>query len=159
MKRLAILFLIAACAAVHAQNDAATPAAKICASVENLRVPTVTPESPADASWLKGCAADDLYYGASPRQDVDFPAARRCALYGWNVKHGPTPGDVDNNSDLYDFSTQTLIMIFANGDGVPRNLDLAMHIACKEALPLQDPESDYQNQLTQVILKIGRAHV
>ena len=94
MRRLAILLLIsaAACAAALGQTDASSSAAKICASVENLRVPTVTPESPADAKWLKGCAEDDLYYGASPHQNVDYPAARRCALYGWSVKHGPTPG-------------------------------------------------------------------
>jgi uncharacterized protein YecT (DUF1311 family) len=158
MRRLAIFLLIAAaaCAAAQEQKDASAPAAKICASVENLRVPTVTPESPADASWLKSCREDDLYYGVSPHQDVDYPAARRCALYAWNAKHGPAPGDLNVSGDVYDFSTQTLVMIFANGDGVPRNLDLAMHIACQEVFPLQNPESDYQSELIQVILGLAK---
>lgn len=158
MRRLAVLLLIAAaaCAAAQAQSEPATPAAKICASVENLPVPTVTPQSPADASWLKSCAEGDLYYGASPQQDVDYAAARRCALYDWPVRHGPAHGNPGDSGDLYDFSTQTLVMIYANGDGVPRNLDLAMHIACQDAFPLQDSQGDYQSELVQVILKLAR---
>jgi len=158
MRHLAIFLLIAvsACAAAQAQNDPSASAAKICASVENLRVPTVTPESPADASWLKGCSEDDLYFGASPHQDVDYLGARRCALYAWNVKHSSAPGDLSSSGDVYDFSPQTLIMIFANGDGVPRNLDLATHIACQEAFPLQNPQSDYESELIQVILKLAQ---
>jgi uncharacterized protein YecT (DUF1311 family) len=158
MRRLAILLTIAAaaCATAQEQRETSASAAKICSAVEKLPVPTVTPESSADASWLKSCAEDDLYYGASPRQNVDYPAARRCALYAWNVEHGPAPGNSDDAGDVYDFSTQTLVMIYSNGDGVPRNLDLAMHIACKEAFPLQDPESDRQNELVQVILELAR---
>ncbi len=158
MKLFLILLLIAAatCAAAQEQDYASSSAAKMCASVDNLPVPTIAPESPADASWLKGCAADDLYYGASPHQDVDYNAARRCALYGWAVKHGPAAEDLSGSGDVYDFSTQTLVMIYANGDGVPRNLDLATDVACKEAFPLQNPESDHQIELIQVILKLAQ---
>jgi uncharacterized protein YecT (DUF1311 family) len=158
MRRIAVLAFVAAaaCAAAQKQTGASASAAQICASVESLRVPSVTPESPADAKWLKNCAEDDLYYGASPLQDVDSTAARRCALYDWNVRHGPVPVNSDDSSGNYDFSTQTLVMIFANGDGVPRDLDLAMHIACKEVFPLQDSENDYQSELIQVILKLAK---
>ena len=160
MRRLAILLLIAAvaCAAARGETDAT---ARICASVEDVRVPTVTPESAADADWLKNCAEDDLYYGASPHQDVDYAAARRCALYDWNVRDRTAPVNSDDSTGLYDLSTQTLAMIYANGDGVPRDLDLAIHLVCKDAFSLQNSdqgnsESDHQIDLVQEILKLAK---
>jgi uncharacterized protein YecT (DUF1311 family) len=169
MRPLSVLLLIAAaaCATAQEQSDTTGPAAKICASVGNIPVPGATPESPADANWLRNCAADDLYYGASPHQDVDYAAARRCALYDWNVRHGaatassdPAPANSDDSGSVYDFSTQTLIMIYANGDGVLRNLDLAIHLACKDVFPLRtsengDSASGHDIELAQIILKLA----
>lgn len=159
MRRFPTLFLIAAfaCAAARGQTGAAL---QICASVEDVRVPTVTPESEADADWLKNCAEDDLYYGASPHQDVDYAAARRCALYDWNARHGAAPVNSDTGGS-YDVSTQTLAMIYANGDGVPRDLDLAIHVVCEEAFPLGNSdrgaaESDHQIDLVQEIFKLAK---
>ena len=127
MRFLFVLLLMtaAACAAAQQVKDGAA-AEQACAAVKNLRVPTITPRSNADRKWLTNCNEADLYYGFSAHQQPDYAAARRCALY--QFVH-------NDEDDLYDFSTQTLSMIYANGDGVPRNFDLAIRFVCMKDMP------------------------
>lgn len=86
-----------------------SPAVKnICRQVAHISIHSV--DAGADlAKTLDNCDAADFYYGIQhPR---DFAKARQCAYL------------------KKDFSTLT--MIYANGKGVPRNWDLAIHFACQ----------------------------
>lgn len=154
MRFLPVLVLISAASWAAAQQGQEA-AAKICTSVKNLRVSTITPTSPTDKNWLNHCNEWDLYYGASPHQDVDYPAARRCALYKWNIEHHRTPGDAGDFFDTGDFSTQTLLMIYGNGDGVQRNLDLAIHIACQD-FPPPGPIGSADDQSVEIVLELAK---
>jgi uncharacterized protein YecT (DUF1311 family) len=66
---------------------------------------------------LKGCASEDLYYGIGmPR---DYVQARQCAIL-----------ERRRGDELVFGGSAILMMIYANGDGVSRNLDLAIRFAC-----------------------------
>lgn len=81
---------------------------KACDSAEGISIP---PEDFPDAiaqEALKNCDAETLYYGFD--HAPDYVKARQCAF-------------LQKADDI-------LAMIYANGKGVHRNLDLALHFAC-----------------------------
>lgn len=90
--------------------------------MKGLTVPAVTPRSAAEKAELNQCDSMDMYDHARSKQE--YEAALRCALYSWNSG--------DHNWDDPDLAT--LVMIYANGDGVPRDVDTAVRLAC-EAQP------------------------
>jgi uncharacterized protein YecT (DUF1311 family) len=95
------------CLITNAKADIETEYKKKCSAVENIGPP---PEDFADQKLvaLTDCDVDDLYYGftAAP----DYVKARYCA-------------GAENRVDI-------LTMLYANGYGVKKNLDIAMHYAC-----------------------------
>jgi hypothetical protein len=66
---------------------------------------------------LLECDAEALYYGID--RPVDFAAARKCAFAQLKVDNAPIYGGAG-----------ILMMIYANGNGVRQNLDLAVKYAC-----------------------------
>jgi len=90
---------------------------KICASTEKLSPP---PQDHPDATIQKelenGCDPLSLYYGFD--QEPDYIKARQCGFAG--------RGDGD-----WGWGDFVIAMLYANGKGVQRNLDLATHYACK----------------------------
>jgi uncharacterized protein YecT (DUF1311 family) len=96
---------------------AATRAA--CDAVRDLAVPEQDRPTPAEAASLKTCSSRDLYYGIG--QPVDRIAARKCAILE-NERLADESGAISGPA--------VLAMIYANGDGVSRNLDLARHMSC-----------------------------
>jgi hypothetical protein len=74
--------------------------------------------SDADRASLANCDADALYYGIDMK--VDYPRARQCA-YGGKPAEGSPGAD----------RPEILMMIYANGLGVPPNYDLAIRFACQ----------------------------
>lgn len=76
-----------------------------CHSLENISLPP----HPQTLEALNGCEADELYYGFS--QIPDYGKALSCA----------------QATKAYDILT----MLYANGKGVNRNLDVAIYYACK----------------------------
>ncbi|HVZ33589.1 MAG TPA: hypothetical protein VG963_14255, partial [Polyangiaceae bacterium] len=76
-------------------------------------------EAPAAAELasLRGCDAEALYYGIG--ESVDFVKARRCAYAEEANGEGTAMG-----------GSAVLMMTYANGQGVPRNFDLALRFAC-----------------------------
>ena len=83
-----------------------------------------TPVPPADfaddseSAGLKGCSAEDSYYGIDVA--VDYARARKCALGAKRPDGSPSLVSAD-----------VLMMIYANGRGVPANYDLALRFACR----------------------------
>lgn len=92
-------------------------AAKTCATFEDA--PYLLSQAPnnAETSALAGCDPEALYYGIGTA--VDYARARQCAFTRDEPVQGGTMG-----------GAEVLMMIYANGLGVPANFDLATRFAC-----------------------------
>src|SRR3990167_8213609 len=109
-----VIYLVSSVGTLNAENtadeeypswDLVAPEIKEkCKSVENISLPPHTQTLEA----LEGCDADSLYYGFN--QSPDDGKALACA----------------QANKAYDILT----MLYANGKGVTRNLDVAIHYAC-----------------------------
>ena len=100
---------------------------RVCRSVKGAPFPAGDRPTAAQASALKGCDAVALYYGMGVPAD---PAkARQCAFAGLGGK----------DNDSFHSPHAVLMMIYANGKGAQRNLDLAIHLACtlEDAAPAE----------------------
>ncbi len=89
-----------------------------CAQVADSRFPAADRPSAAQAAALKGCDAEALYYGIGV--PADRVAARACAF-----------AQLDAGDDEVFGGSNVLMMIYANGRGVTRDLDAAMAAACE----------------------------
>jgi uncharacterized protein YecT (DUF1311 family) len=90
----------------------------ICRRVGDPRPPEHDQPTPAQTKALKGCSAETLYYGEGVKPD--YVQARLCAF------------SEDDGADDNVFGGSTILMqVYANGLGVPRNLDLATAYACQ----------------------------
>lgn len=101
-------------AAVHAAGQEASEAE--CAALGKLVYPAADRPSAAQQAALHACDAPALYYGI--REPRDVVKARHCAF---------TP---DKDDDVFSKKAGVLMMLYANGQGVQRNLQLAKKAAC-----------------------------
>jgi len=114
-RHLSCLLLAAlAAGSVHAAGPNAPEAE--CAALGKLAYPAADRPSAAQQAALASCDAPALYYGI--RQPRDFVKARHCAF---------TP---DKDDDVFSKKAGVLMMLYANGQGVGRNLQLAKKAAC-----------------------------
>lgn len=117
------LFALSLClsAAAFSQSGITDPGTlKICAEVKNTELPKQDQPTPAEKAGLASCVSRDLYYGiGGPADPVE---ARKCAY-----------AEMEQGRDKdWAFSGKSiLIMLYANGQGVPRNFDAAMKLACE----------------------------
>ncbi|QDY70387.1 lysozyme inhibitor LprI family protein [Qingshengfaniella alkalisoli] len=108
--------------------DETTEFASLDASASREACRRVRTLEPPDADWpddaeqraLNGCSSAALYYGVG--QDPDPLRARHCALLE------ARQGDYDRGPFA---GLAILMMIYANGFGVERDLDLATSLACR----------------------------
>jgi len=108
-----LLLAVIAAGKVHA----AGPAPEVqCAALEKLAYPAADRPTAAQQAALARCDAPALYYGI--RQPRDVVQARHCAF---------TP---DKDEDAFSKKAGVLMMLYANGQGVARNLALAKKAAC-----------------------------
>jgi len=113
-RHLSCLLLAAlAAGSVHAAGP--SPEAE-CAALGKLAYPAADRPGAAQQAALASCDAPALYYGI--RQPRDFVKARHCAF---------TP---DKDDDVFSKKAGVLMMLYANGQGVQRNLQLAKKAAC-----------------------------
>ncbi len=110
-----LLTLILLAANAYAQDRQPAAVTQACKSVENITVPK--PDSP-----VENCSAARLYY--IDGKPAYAAVSSNALLTDWLHK------DYERSPSFA--SAGTLIMIYANGDGVPRNVDLALRIACIE---------------------------
>lgn len=94
----------------------AADTAQICSAA----AATVVPPADQTSSAPEGCSAYRAYYGVS--QPADPELARACAFQERNA---------GTNSDTPFRASAILTMIYANGQGVARNTDLAVKFACE----------------------------
>jgi uncharacterized protein YecT (DUF1311 family) len=110
---VAAIGLVLATAAM-AQGGADHPA---CAALAKLAIPAADMPDAAARARLSGCESESLYYadGSKP----DYVQARLCAYV-----------ERDAGDEVMFGGSAVLMMIYANGDGVARNLELAKKFAC-----------------------------
>lgn len=87
-----------------------------CKAVKEMGPPKADLPSGSEKVALKGCDPRRLYYGLGGAEDP--VQARKCAL------------SFQGQDDVFT-SEAVLMMIYANGLGVKRNVPLAMHYACR----------------------------
>lgn len=134
----ALLLCHAACAQAKEVDTAA-----ICSELEKLQPPFADLPTPDDNGRLRGCSSDELYHGIGRKPDlVD---ARLCAML--EIEYGEPP--------LFG-GAAVLMMIYANGEGVERNIPLAKHYACKVAGAQAELESRLEH-LDQIAADPGKA--
>jgi hypothetical protein len=90
----------------------------LCRGVRGREPPAADRPDARTAAALRGCDAEALYYGIGVRRDPE--RARLCAFT-------QAPGD----PSLEPFAGRAMLMIvYANGVGARRDLDVALHLAC-----------------------------
>lgn len=103
------------------QKDLVSPETKkVCAQYKAVDFPVKDRPTAAEKTALAKCSSEDLYFGIGA--PADPVKARKCAYI-----------EMDKGSqDDGEFSGRAMLMvIYANGKGADRNLDLAIHIACE----------------------------
>jgi uncharacterized protein YecT (DUF1311 family) len=105
--------LVLSCLSGAAQAD--EPASQgECRRLAKVEFPAPDRPSPAQEKSLKGCDAEDFYYGIKTK--IDYVKARHCALSTQNSGQARNDG--------------VLMMLYANGQGVARNYKIATKAAC-----------------------------
>lgn len=100
-----------------ALND---PGAKrMCGSVSAVELPAPDKPSAEEKKSLANCSSQDLYFGFG--QPPDPVKARKCAYV--EMEQG--------KDDLEIAGRAILTMVYANGKGADRNLDVALKFACE----------------------------
>ncbi len=90
-----------------------------CSAVKEVQLPAEDRPSAEEAKEMTKCVSESLYYGYG--KQADYVAARKCAY-------------LELDRDLKDkaFSGKTiLMMVYANGKGAERKLDVALKLACE----------------------------
>lgn len=108
--------------AAHAQGGADNPA---CAALAKVAIPKADEPDAAARARLDGCDSEGLYYadGGKP----NYADARLCAFI-----------EREKGDQLVFGGPSVLLMIYANGYGVTRNLELAKRFACEtDAAPAE----------------------
>jgi hypothetical protein len=93
-------------------------ALKICAQAKDVPFPAGDHPTPEEAKGLKGCVSEELYFGFEKKPD--YVAARKCAYL-----------EMDQGKNFPFAGKAILMMVYANGNGATRNLDLATRLACE----------------------------
>ena len=102
----------------------------ICAGVRGIPFPRQDRPTPQEAQTLANCSPQNLYFGFG--EPADPVKARKCAYLKMDQRAAASrrgrpvrrpPGVADDPGYI-------LMMIYANGKGAPRNLDLALKLAC-----------------------------
>ena len=90
----------------------------VCKKAEKIQLPAKDRPDTETAKSLNGCKSEDLYYGFGNTPDP--VKARYCAYL-----------EMDQEDSFVFGGSSTLMMIYANGKGVKKNVDFAVKFACK----------------------------
>ena len=128
LRRLAVLSLVTLVATAAWADEVpwhgqfvTPPVRAACDRTATLPEPAADAPSPAEEQALKDCESVVLYYGIG--RPADPVAARRCAL----AERGRGEGGPGLAGDA------VLAMIYAHGQGAPRNYDQAIRLSCRSS--------------------------
>jgi len=127
------IFLLAGLCPAFSQTTISDPGAKqMCAAVKDVELPKADRPTSAEEKSLAKCVSADLYFGFG--QPADQAKARKCAY-----------AEMDRNDTTLIGGKAILMMIYANGNGAPRNFDVATKLACSlDGSPGDDAGRVYQ---------------
>lgn len=92
---------------------------RMCAAVKDVQLPPGDQPTADEKKSLANCSSEDLYFGFG--EPPDPVKARKCAYV-----------EMEQGKDDLDIAGRAiLMMVYANGKGVDRNLDVAMKLACE----------------------------
>lgn len=117
-KALSVLIIVAT--TLHFQSSMADEQKimeAICKKAQSVNFPQKDLPTKKEYATLKGCQSEKYYYGIGV--PVNYQKARICAFIEKASSNEPVIGD-----------STILMMLYANGQGVRRNLDLATKLAC-----------------------------
>jgi len=114
-----ILFVCMAVPILMAQSKITDPMSqRLCAEAKNTALPAEDRPTPDESKALANCVSEDLYFGFG--RPADPVTARKCAY-----------AEMDRG-ETRTFSGKTILtMVYANGKGANRNLDVAIKLACE----------------------------
>ena len=136
---LPLVTLVAATAGFAAVSNAqATPGKQSCDAFASLAAPKADRPMKAEGQALQsgGCDPLGIYYEG--HGEVRFVAARKCALAAEGLYQDATPEQVKASGGAQAEDTDTvpdtvvLAMLYANGEGVPRDAAMAKHYLCED---------------------------
>lgn len=105
-----------------ARDPAYAASRAICRGLKNVAPPATDAPTPAEAASLADCSSEALLFGIGV--EADPKAARLCA---WVEKRNADPQVTD-----FGFTgDRTLMMVYADGLGAARNLEVATALACR----------------------------
>jgi hypothetical protein len=107
-----------------AGNPAYAASRAICLGLKAVTVPPADAPDAVAAAGLSDCSSQALYYGIG--RPAEPKAARLCAVLEKQTAD-PQVEDFGFTGD------RTLMMVYANGLGAPRDLDVATALACRTA--------------------------
>src|SRR3569623_860804 len=120
---IALLSLLTYSASSFGQSSYSDPNwQQACEKTKATQIEQPNPPEPLPTSKLAGCNEQDLYYGFHGKPA--YPAALQC---GWYERAHPRPTE----ANMF-YGPGVLTMLYANGQGVARNYDTAIHFACEE---------------------------
>jgi hypothetical protein len=93
----------------------------ICDIATAKPLTAIHPDGPLAGDRLKNCDEIALYYGLGEKPN--YPAALQC---GWYQRSHPQ----DTNGNMF-YGPGVLTMLYAKGEGVARDYDLAIRFACE----------------------------
>jgi uncharacterized protein YecT (DUF1311 family) len=130
MKWLILCVLVTGSASAFAQDrDRDTQKDTLCEQSKSVPLPAEASSIPKPKTFPT-CDSYKLYAGIGGK--VDYVAARKCA---WSERLAMEAGLRQGFSDPIPWvigGSVILSQLYANGKGVPRNLPLALHLACEE---------------------------
>lgn len=92
---------------------------QICAAAQKVELPAQDRAKADEIKALEGCNSQDLYFGLGTPEDA--VKARKCAYLEMD----------QGGMDLKVRGRGLLTMVYANGKGAARNLDIALRLACE----------------------------
>jgi uncharacterized protein YecT (DUF1311 family) len=117
---LSLSVVLALVPSTLAQSSLSDPGAKrMCAAVKDVQIPAADQPTADEKNSLANCSSEDLYFGLG--EPSDPVKARKCAYV-----------EMEQGKDDLDMAGRAiLMMVYANGRGADRNLDVAMKFACE----------------------------
>lgn len=101
---------------------------QICQRVSTISFPAEDRPSSEEAERLQDCQSMKFYYGIGVA--ADYEKARKCAFL-----------EMSEGDNVVFGGSSILMMLYANGQGIKRNLDLSTQLACKlNAAPMETGE-------------------
>ena len=127
--------MLLATAPIAAQNAVQTPPANPPDPCDAYRAVPIMPSDLPTLDYVhslpnagKDCSALDLYYGHVDDGPLRFAAARYCSFAAQGMIRGAAKTTEQADSDSND--SLVLAMLYANGEGVQRDVPLAKRFAC-----------------------------